>query len=392
MPDHELYLSADEAAEALGISLSTLYAYVGRKGIRSQRVEGARQRRYWKADIEQLQGRKAGEIPRVVEAPPTSEITLITERGPFYRGRSAVELSESFTVEEVACLLWGMQPGEIRDTAPTQPPKVKAIQKLLADDRAVDRATALFPFLEAADPRAYDLSPAGMRRTGMDVLRWYAAILLKQDTPSSLPIHETIARVLKLSPEMSDLVRRLLILAADHGFETNAAAVRGVASTGVTPWRSVLTGLSITTGRRSRFGRMEGLLRLLDEIDAQADPTEPILRRLREGDALPGFGFALYPQGDPRARALLSRLAEIRVGDPGLAKLQTAIDMVREVKGLEPDFALATLYVGRLVGLDNRDSLFTLGRAVGWIAHSIEQYQEGESARRPSLYVGPLPQ
>jgi citrate synthase len=136
---------------------------------------------------------------------------------------------------------------------------------------------------------------------------------------------------------------------------------------------------------------MEGLLRLLDEIDAAADPTEPILRRLREGDALPGFGFALYPEGDPRARALLSRLTEIRGGDPGLAKLQTAIDMVREVKGLEPDFALATLYVGTLVGLDNRDSLFTLGRAVGWIAHSIEQYQEGESARRPSLYVGPLP-
>ena len=48
------YFTAAEAAEALGVSISTLYVYVGRKGIRSQAVPGSKQRRYWRPDIERL--------------------------------------------------------------------------------------------------------------------------------------------------------------------------------------------------------------------------------------------------------------------------------------------------------------------------------------------------
>jgi citrate synthase len=50
----ELYLSAEEAAGLLGVNLPTLYAYVGRKNIRSLKVEGSRKRRYWAADIQRL--------------------------------------------------------------------------------------------------------------------------------------------------------------------------------------------------------------------------------------------------------------------------------------------------------------------------------------------------
>jgi citrate synthase len=32
-----------------------------------------------------------------------------------------------------------------------------------------------------------------------------------------------------------------------------------------------------------------------------------------------------------------------------------------------------------------------LGRAVGWIAHSIEQYEVGGVIREPAMYTGPLP-
>jgi len=52
--EEDLYLSADEAASRLGISLATLYAYVSRKNLRSLKVEGSRSRRYWAADIERL--------------------------------------------------------------------------------------------------------------------------------------------------------------------------------------------------------------------------------------------------------------------------------------------------------------------------------------------------
>ncbi len=153
----------------------------------------------------------------------------------------------------------------------------------------------------------------------------------------------------------------------------------------------MLTGLSVAMGRRTRVGRFEGLARLLNEVAEAADPHDPIVRRIREGEQLPGFGSNLYQHGDPRARAVVARLDELFSDDAEYQKLRKAIDIAREIKGLEPDFALMIFYVARRVGLDPRDSLFSLGRAVGWVAHSIEQYQLGGVIREPSMYKGPLP-
>ncbi len=55
----ERYLSAGRAAEELGISLATLYAYVSRGMVRSEAVEGkGRARRYRAEDIRRLKERK----------------------------------------------------------------------------------------------------------------------------------------------------------------------------------------------------------------------------------------------------------------------------------------------------------------------------------------------
>ena len=54
------YLSAREAAAELGVSLPTLYAYVSRGQIRSEREGAARQRRYLAEDVWLLNARKRG--------------------------------------------------------------------------------------------------------------------------------------------------------------------------------------------------------------------------------------------------------------------------------------------------------------------------------------------
>jgi hypothetical protein len=59
---------------------------------------------------------------------------------------------------------------------------------------------------------------------------------------------------------------------------------------------------------------------------------------------------------------------EILADDADYRKLQRAIAVVYDAEGLEPDFALTNVYLGRRRGLDSKDSLFILGRAVGWIA------------------------
>ena len=60
----ERYLGAGRAAEELGVSLATLYAYVSRGMIRSEAVEGkGRARRYRAEDVRRLkeeQGAQAG--------------------------------------------------------------------------------------------------------------------------------------------------------------------------------------------------------------------------------------------------------------------------------------------------------------------------------------------
>src|ERR1700722_460490 len=257
----DLYVSAETAAEMLCVSLPTLYAYVSRKGIRSQSVPGTRRNRYWRADIERIAG--GGEAPDA-ERPGglrrETDITFITQQGPHYRGENAVRLSETRSVEDVAALLWQADRSSVFTNAlPNAPARLSEMLQLFSGTSAADRATAVFPFIEIANPRAYDLTRDGMCQTGVDVLRWLAAFLIKTPCPVSDPLHITVARGLGASADMSDLIRRVMVLSADHGFEPGTYAVRAVASTGVTPYRSVLTGLSVSMGRRTKIGRHEGL-------------------------------------------------------------------------------------------------------------------------------------
>src|ERR1700730_17550607 len=183
----DLYVSAEAAAEMLRVNLSTLYAYVSRKKIRSQPVPGSRRNRYWRADIERVAG--GGEAP-AAESPGglrrEADITLITEQGPHYRGQNAVQLSETRSVEDVAALLWQADRSTIFTKAlPNAPAQLLEMLRLFSGASAADRATSLFPFIEIANPRAYDLSRDGMCQTGVDVLRWLAAFTVKAHAPST---------------------------------------------------------------------------------------------------------------------------------------------------------------------------------------------------------------
>jgi citrate synthase len=391
----ELYMDAPAAAKMLGVSVTTLYAYVGRKGIRSQPVPGSRVRRYWRADIERLAS-GGGKTGTSQWTPAASRITLATKHGRFYRGRDSIELATHATLEEVAALLWEMDVSEISDSAIKQPAQFSALYPIVAKWPSVDRAAVLFPFLEQADPRSYDLTPAGMRRTGMEVLRWSAATLVGRPQAMATPVHKFIGSALKLSPDWQDLVRRVLVLGADAGVEAATSAVRAVASIGVTPWRIVLTGLVCLSGRWNKFGRIESIGRMLNEIEQGNDPRQPILLRIREGSSLPGFSAYYRDGGDPRVVALLDQMHAMLGKDADLARLTTAISTVREVCQMEPDFSLINYYISRRIGLNPRDSLFHVSRSTGWIAHAMEQYALGEAERISPVrdmvrYSGPLP-
>src|SRR5690606_28552455 len=99
------HLSATAAAQRLGVSRATLYAYVSRGLIRSRAVPGRRAREYAREDVErvaaQTRGRRdpLGVARRALEIDGlpvlSSALCLIDGGRLYYRGRDAVELSRT---------------------------------------------------------------------------------------------------------------------------------------------------------------------------------------------------------------------------------------------------------------------------------------------------------
>jgi citrate synthase len=387
-----LYITAQEAAETLNISVETLYSYVSRKQIRSQRPPGSKIRLYWREDIERLKRSSAPAPPDEVLA-PTSSITLITDQGHYYRGQSAIALAETATFEEVCGILWQADPkvafGEV---AFRKPALYDRILKDMAGATILERVSALLPMLERANPRAYDFSPSGFSRTGAEIMRWFAAMMAGSDEPSDAPLHEVVVKGLGAPPVYLDIVRAYLVVAADHELEATTYAVRAVANTLVSPYQITLAGLASARGRQTNFGPHSALSRMMDEILEGPSASEPNLRRLHDGEPLREFRSRPYPKGDPRAQFMLQRLAAALPGDVQLARLFEAIDVARDAMDGYPDLVLPLSFIGRRIGLVGQQGLlFRLARMAGWFAHAMEQNSTQDFIRPRAVYVGPLP-
>ncbi len=394
--DDDLFLDATQASELLGVSMSTLYSYVSRKRVRSEPIDGTRSRKYWKADIEKLARKAPDSTDAAPQAPllSLSRITLLTNGGLYFRGQDAIRLSETHTLESLAALLWQADEVQAFGKAPADASKSwQQLRTSLQDLSVQERAIAMFPMIERADPRAYDLSPEGFARTGAAVLRWYATLLVQAPKPSDQPLHVFVARALKAPPNFEDVIRRLLVLSADHEFDPTTYAVRAVANVGVTPYQAVTIGLIAIQGQRIQAERFGASRRFLEEILSEKDGRAAPIRRLRSGEPLPGFIGGSSPTDlDPRAVALTRSLDLVLDGDREWNQLREAERVIFEATGKTANFIVPALFIGRRLGLHgNERALAGLGRLAGWIAHAMEQFHDNPLIRPRATYVGLLP-
>jgi citrate synthase len=396
------YLLAPEAAEELGVSVATLYAYVSRGMIRSE-AGGGRSRRYRAEDVRRLKERRerrrdpdalVGDALSWGTPVLESGITLVTDDSLYYRGRDAVALSAGSTVEEVAALIWTGDPegaAELFTGALGLPPRVGDIPGP-GGLPPIEIFQVLLPLAGADDPAAYDLRPGAVARTGARILRLMAGVAAGEAIVGGAVagLAETLRR--GWCPHDAGagvLLGAALILCADHELPVSTFAARCVASSEATPYAVVAAGLAALGGVR-HGGQIELVEAFLREVKAVGDARAAISGRLRRGEGIPGFGHSLYPGGDPRGAELLRATASAYPDSPAVALSAEVVEEALGLMGERPTVDLGLVTLARALELPSGGAvaLFALGRTVGWIGHAIEQYESGSLIRPRARYVG----
>ncbi|HEY5338013.1 MAG TPA: citrate/2-methylcitrate synthase [Rhizomicrobium sp.] len=394
--DEPLYLSAGEAASELSISPATLYAYVSRGLVRSEPTgEGARARRYRAEDVRSLKNRRApmveGQGLKAADLPVLdSAISTITEDGPIYRGVNAISLSEKATFEQAATLLWDSKSADpfAKSNLPVISQAMREILHATKVAPPIDRAVAVLSQAAEADPRAYNSVSEGRAATGARILRLVVATMIGTE-PSADPLHKQIARAwAPKHKHAEDLIRRALVLLADHELNSSTFTVRCAASTGISLYDAVIAGLVALKG--PRHGGVGPLASKLVDTLVEGDVAAIVRERVALGERFPGFGHMVYRDGDPRGIAMLDSL--IKAG----ADKRLAIEVPERIKEATGAFAncdYALAIMRRLLGIPagSETTIFAMARVAGWIAHATEQLETRRLIRPRARYVGPAP-
>jgi citrate synthase len=380
------WIPRSEAIDRLGVKPQTLYAYVSRGRIAARPdPEDPRRSLYAAEDVVRLLDRslKNGSRPAMPsgaasgrgEAVVESALTTISEGRLFYRGRDAVELSESSTLEHVARRLWGGDEDPFADLKPRVDVSFPGGPRTRAFSGLARRA-------EEDAPTA-GRSERSLRREAAAVLNELVDAIAGGGP--RLYLHQRLGRVWKLNDAQSQLIRRALVLSADAEMNETTLAVRLTASTGAALSASTLAGLAALTGPL-HGGKLAQVAGYVAESRRGSDARAAARQRLAQGLEIPGFGHPLFPQGDPRAKALIQE-----------SKLpQDLADIVRVGEGLTgqaPNFDMALALVSRHLDLP-KDAIFAVyavGRSAGWLAHALEQTLTGTPIRARQRYVGVEP-
>jgi citrate synthase len=421
--------TAAEAANHLGVKLGTLYAYVSRGWLKSYRRRVGRQALYRRADIEALRGlvapergRRARSLPDasswVTVAQPVrgaaegpapgvivteSAVSSIVDGRLAYRGYPIEEVIEHATFEEVCLLLWnGERPSteaaaELRDeiaSAKMPAPVATAIAAMGEDAPPLLRLSAMMPSLAAWERRGEKLDRPARAKLIISMLPLPLTRKGRAQADGEGGMAERLLRNVAGAGGADfeiDAMNRVLVACAEHELNASTFAARVVASTGADLYASILAALCSLSGP-IHGGACDRIEEMFAELDRGVRLEECLALFGREHRLPPGFGHAIYPEGDPRA-VLLKQTALTIARRKGRKLYETALKVEQAVfkrERLRPNLDFYLTVCARMLGfpLGSPAAIFAVGRGAGWIAHALEQYENNRLIRPRMRYRG----
>ncbi len=368
------------ALEQLSVKAATLYSYVSRGQVRSLAdPKDPRCSLYSRRDIEQLLAKRSRPRARAEIASSTiawgepilqTRISTVKDGQLFFGEQNAEILARTFSLEEIAGR-------HFQSVASTTPP-VAASNVWHEETNPKIRAFAFLAGRVSSAAPALGRTRAALAQEAFGLLSDFADAVVGETHSGS--IHHRMGASWNLPERGIDLIRQALVLISEHELNASTFAVRIAASTGAALPAAALAGLATLSGPLHGDATEQAVM-FLRKITNKPSPEAQIHQTLRGNGQLPAMGHSLYPDGDPRAKALLQVIRP----KPNISH---AIALCSQITGQFPniDMALAALVCELELPEHAAFSIFAIGRMSGWLAHAIEQIETGNLIRPRAVY------
>ena len=206
-----------------------------------------------------------------------------------------------------------------------------------------------------------------------------------------------------VNPVVSDAIRLLLILHADHEQNCSTSTVRMVGSSNANLYISIAAGIGALWGSL-HGGANQRVIEMLSMIHKSDNDYKKYIEKAKSKTSkfrLMGFGHRVYKNFDPRAKVLKESAAKLLdklgIDDPllDIARNLEEVALNDEFfieRNLYPnvDFYSGIMY--RAIGIPTNmfTVMFALGRLPGWIAHWNEMKSDSKTRiyRPRQVYTG----